>query len=234
MLLGMFGRYKEKRGAILVLFGFGLVALFGFVALGTDLGIVYKRRAELQLAVDAAALAGSKKVDELKNMYITEGQEMEWEEEHDTETKNAALEGGAKNGVSLVESDVTLTPAKFPERVRVRKEEKIDLFFAKVVNVDSITIVVESTAENQYLTGALFDFVPWGIPLGEAIQDSEVLLGADDHFGGYTVNNIGTFNFIPGREYLLKLGSGIPDSNYDVGRVGDKIIVNMGLGDQPA
>ena len=233
MITTMINRYKKKRGAILVLFAFGLIALFGFVSLGTDLGIIYKRRAELQQAVDAAALAGSKKVDELKNLSLMSDSGLYWGESQSYEAKWAAIQGGAKNGVGLVESDITLLPGEFPEKVYVRKEQLIELFFAKMVNVKSVTVVVESTAENQFLSSGMYDIVPWGIPKGLAVQNANVELQSDDHFSGFAVSNLGTLNFVPGREYLLKLGSGIPDSAYDASHAGDKLIIPMGSGDQP-
>ena len=52
------GARARQRGSAAVLFGLLLVVLCGFVALAVDAGHLFKVRAELQNAADAAALAG--------------------------------------------------------------------------------------------------------------------------------------------------------------------------------
>ncbi len=51
---------KNQRGSFIIMTAFSLVAIFGMVALGIEVGHWYIVRAELSKTVDAAALAGAK------------------------------------------------------------------------------------------------------------------------------------------------------------------------------
>jgi Flp pilus assembly protein TadG len=52
----------NQRGVVLILFCLSFVGLFGFAALGMEVGRWYLTRAELSKAVDAAAMAGAKNI----------------------------------------------------------------------------------------------------------------------------------------------------------------------------
>lgn len=58
-----FQRRREK-GAVAIMFGLSIFALFGFMALVVDLGRTYVVRTELQNAADAAALAGAMELNQ--------------------------------------------------------------------------------------------------------------------------------------------------------------------------
>ncbi|WP_256840687.1 pilus assembly protein TadG-related protein [Ornithinimicrobium cryptoxanthini] len=53
------GRAGGERGAVAIIFALLLVALIGFIGLAVDLGAMYAKRQELQVAADAAALAAA-------------------------------------------------------------------------------------------------------------------------------------------------------------------------------
>ncbi len=224
---------KNKRGAILIFFGSGMIAIFAFLSLGVDLGIIYKERAEMQQVVDAAAIAGSKKITFQINDKIVNGQELEWTETDSFIVKNAVIESALKNNEILTVDDITLTPAGLPQQVNVKKSRNVSLFFAQIINVDSMNISVSASADNQFLGSLQYDILPWGIPDALATQVGEVELQEDDHFNGFSISGDAGFSFAPGKEYLLKLGSGIPDSFYEDELVGDKILIPMGENDQP-
>jgi hypothetical protein len=220
MLMRMFNFYRKWRGAILLLAGLGLLSLMGFISLGTDLGIVYKKRAELQKAVNAAAIAASAKIDSIRSELLNSGQDMSWNENYTRQVRSAAKEAASANGVTLSDSDITLTPASFPTKVKVVKDEVVNLFFAKMINVNSINVHVEAESQNQLLSSLQYDLVPWGIPDERIVQTGDLKLADSDHFDGYSEDSSG---LIPGKEYLLKLGSGIPDSEYESDKLGYKI-----------
>ena len=52
--------FGNQRGSLLLIASFSLVAMFGMVALGIEVGRWYIVRAELSKTVDAAVLAGAK------------------------------------------------------------------------------------------------------------------------------------------------------------------------------
>src|SRR4029077_9100685 len=53
---------QRRRGRVLPLVVLGSVALFGFVALAIDLGMIMVARNQCQNAADSASLAGSRKI----------------------------------------------------------------------------------------------------------------------------------------------------------------------------
>lgn len=59
MRLPIHRHLANRRGAVLPLVAFSLVALLSMAALAVDLGMLYNARAEAQRAADAAALAGA-------------------------------------------------------------------------------------------------------------------------------------------------------------------------------
>ncbi|TWI63050.1 putative Flp pilus-assembly TadE/G-like protein [Pseudoduganella lurida] len=56
-------RRARQRGAILILYAFALVVILGFAGLVLDLGLVYFRKAQLQGAADAIALAAAQRLN---------------------------------------------------------------------------------------------------------------------------------------------------------------------------
>src|SRR5579864_4124868 len=52
-------RFKDESGNVLVLAALSMTALLGFMALATDVGIMFRTRRNVQIAADAAAVAGS-------------------------------------------------------------------------------------------------------------------------------------------------------------------------------
>ncbi len=55
---------QRQRGAVAIVLGLSIFALFGLMALAVDLGRTYVVRTELQNAADAAALAGAKELNQ--------------------------------------------------------------------------------------------------------------------------------------------------------------------------
>jgi putative Flp pilus-assembly TadE/G-like protein len=58
-------RLQDESGQALIIAAFAITALLGFIALGTDVGLLLRGRRGVQTAADAAAIAGS--VDLLYN-----------------------------------------------------------------------------------------------------------------------------------------------------------------------
>ncbi len=59
----MIAKASVRKGTVIPLLAFCAVALFGFVALAIDLGMIIVARSECQNAADAAALAGARVLD---------------------------------------------------------------------------------------------------------------------------------------------------------------------------
>jgi hypothetical protein len=52
-------RMKDDHGQVLVIAALGMTALMGFIALATDVGVLFRSRRNVQIAADAAAVAGA-------------------------------------------------------------------------------------------------------------------------------------------------------------------------------
>jgi Flp pilus assembly protein TadG len=64
----------QRRGAVIPLFAILLIPLLGMLAFSIDLGYIVLVKTDLQTAADAAALAGSEKLQELYVQYTLPGQ----------------------------------------------------------------------------------------------------------------------------------------------------------------
>ncbi len=62
----------DESGNILILAALSMTALMGFVALGTDVGLLFRARRNVQIAADAAAMAGA--LDFLYNGSVSNAQ----------------------------------------------------------------------------------------------------------------------------------------------------------------
>ncbi|KUK84143.1 MAG: hypothetical protein XD97_0001, partial [Pelotomaculum thermopropionicum] len=58
----LYGLFREQKGTALVLVSAGMVALLGFVALVTDIGVLALNKQKIANALDAAALAGAQEL----------------------------------------------------------------------------------------------------------------------------------------------------------------------------
>ena len=58
-------RLRDESGSVLVIAALSMTALLGFVAMATDVGLLFRSRRNVQIAADAAAIAGA--VDYLYN-----------------------------------------------------------------------------------------------------------------------------------------------------------------------
>ncbi len=96
-------RFKDESGNVLVLAALSMTALLGFMALATDVGIMFRTKRNVQIAADAAAVAGS--LDYLLNgstsSAITAG-------------KSASSTNGVTDGTSGATVTITTPPADGP------------------------------------------------------------------------------------------------------------------------
>jgi Flp pilus assembly protein TadG len=165
-LLHMLKRlWHGEQGVVAPIVAVSLTAFIGLVGAGVDLGMVYSARTELQNAVDAATLAATAElVRDLDGDDIVEanysGAEDAAQEyagnnpllsENLTWTSNDTFEAGlwdfgtktfSSTGPSSNPNDLTA--------VRVTMNRTIDMFFTRIVGVDSINVQVQSTGYLGY------------------------------------------------------------------------------------
>src|ERR1700741_1252457 len=56
-------RMRDESGQALILVALGLTCILGFVGLATDVGVLLHAKRNLQIAADAAALAGANEIN---------------------------------------------------------------------------------------------------------------------------------------------------------------------------
>lgn len=119
----------DQRGFALVLVTMGMVALLGFAALVTDIGMLILTKQRLSNAVDAAALAGGHELPGSADLA------------RDT-AQNYALQNGCNTDTPLVsaydgrqDSKITVTAAK-----------EVDFTFARVLGINSGTVNARASA----------------------------------------------------------------------------------------
>ncbi len=147
----------DERGQVIVITALLIVFLVGMTALAVDVGSMYQERRHLQNTADSAALAGAQDLPEEPG-----------------EAVQTAIAYAALNGVTITESDVVLSNTYLPsgspfefDTIRVIPTSvEAQLFFAKVLNIDSVTITAAATAvagNPKSMNGLM----PWAIPMDE-------------------------------------------------------------------
>lgn len=143
--------WVEEKGSIMIILTIGLTAFLGFVALVTDVGLLYFNKSKLANAVDAAVLAG--------------GQELPY---YPTEATEKARYYSNLNG--LDGSKLSVEVFNGNKRIRAGYEKEVKLLFAKVLGVDTGRVGHTAVAEVAPITG-----VGGAAPLG--IQKHEFEFG---------------------------------------------------------
>ncbi|MFB0957971.1 MAG: pilus assembly protein TadG-related protein [Clostridiaceae bacterium] len=125
---------KEESGQALPFFALFFVVLLGFAALVVDVGWMYQQKATMQQAADAAALAGVRKLPDLKT-------------EAEADAYSFAEKNGFKTGVQNTTVSA-LTPFESSNRkIQVTISRIEPNIFAKVLGIESSPISVEAVAE---------------------------------------------------------------------------------------
>ena len=139
---------KNERGSFAVLAALVMVAVCGFAALSIDVGYMLTAKNQLQNAVDAAALAGAS--------GLTAGQ---------TEAKARAIQYAHSNDCMKVPVQLSPSDVSFPAsvRVRVQSTRALNLFFARVLGMNSANVTALAAAEIGQLVGTR-GLKPWAVP----------------------------------------------------------------------
>jgi Flp pilus assembly protein TadG len=94
---------RNENGQVLVIAALAMSSLLGFVGLATDVGMLFRTRRNIQIAADAAAVAGA--VDYLYNGTVTSAK---------SAAKAASSSNGFTDGTSGATVTVNIPPASGP------------------------------------------------------------------------------------------------------------------------
>lgn len=171
----MFRYLNNNKGAIAVLVAGAMVALLGITALVVDIGLLVNRKAELQKACDAAALAGAQELPEDTASATTVA-------------TNYAVENG------IASPTVTITDSN--KKITVSAEEQVNFFFARVLGIDNGAVATSATAMVAPVSEIYNGLRPFGVEKEEYVEGAEVVLktGAHDSDSGnfYPISLDGT------------------------------------------
>ncbi|NLD47464.1 MAG: hypothetical protein GX660_09725 [Clostridiaceae bacterium] len=120
---------KSNRGSSLILYCLLLSALCGFSALAVDCGVIIIEKAKMQNCADSAVLAGAQELPDLNK------------------TAEIIEEYVIKNGYTM--DDFTITFENDNNVVRVKANKQVDLYFARILGIDSVNNSVEAGAERD-------------------------------------------------------------------------------------
>ncbi len=151
----------DERGQVVVIVALLIVCLMGMVALVVDVGSIYQERRYVQTVADSAALAGAQDLPEDPD-----------------EAVQTAIAYAALNGVTITEMDIVISETYVPhDTIRVNPTNiEAQLFFAPVLNIDSVTVNAAATA----VAGGLLSMdglMPWSIPMDDYEYPNELEFG---------------------------------------------------------
>ena len=179
-------RHPRESGSTLVLVTMFMVGLFGFAALTIDVGRVYKEKRHEQFATDAAAYAGAAMLTNSPDAAIQEAVYL------------AAANGVASNEIQnagTVEvghwdtSALTFTAggATPYNAVRVPAKRNVDMTFAKVVGMSSMSPVVHSIAALGSAGRIAGPIIPFAVTADQLATNT--FTGQPSVIGGYMTLN---------------------------------------------
>lgn len=132
---------RDESGQVLAIFALALVALLGFAALAIDVSLMLHKRAELQKAADAAALAGIMDVWEKSSTHAV--------------GEARAIDYAETNGADQVEATVLHKYEPYvahaslvgkPIFLEVKVESTVNHFFGPIIGIKSSAIKADAVA----------------------------------------------------------------------------------------
>ncbi|WP_179953906.1 TadE/TadG family type IV pilus assembly protein [Denitrobaculum tricleocarpae] len=125
---------RDRRGAVSVLFGFSVVAVVGFLGLATDAGRGYIAKARLGQAVDAAALAGGKAINQPYR---------------DDEIRKYFQANFPNDYMDSVLVDFDIEAGEGNEQLTISATARIPTTFMRIVNVDDMEVSARSVVKRS-------------------------------------------------------------------------------------
>lgn len=153
---------EERRGAVVPMFAFMLVGLFGTIAFVADVGNLVVVRSTLSAAADAAALAGAGAMAQSYNMNVVEQTAVEYGQLNVPANYGTVIDAGSVTMGKWDAATKTFTATNIePNAVRViahRTEDRgnaIPYFFARIFGLENTDMTVQAIAAGANNTSAL-------------------------------------------------------------------------------
>jgi len=151
-------KFREQRGAVLVVVAGGMLALSSVVALAVDVGLMTTARLEAQRAADAAALAGAGAfIGSPGNDLLARQLATDFAEHNEVRFEPVQLE---PDDIAIDNDALTVSVWVYRNRAR---GNAIPTFFARVFGVNSVDIAAYATAEAT-AAGGINCLLPIAVP----------------------------------------------------------------------
>ncbi len=140
--------YKDEKGSIVIFSVIAMITVILFASMAIDVGCLLTAKNQIQAAVDAAALAGA------TGLIVDQ-----------TEATNRAITVAGNNTVINQSVQIGAGDISFPNwnQVAVQATQNVNLFFARVVGMNSASVSATAAAELGAIIGTN-GLRPWGVP----------------------------------------------------------------------
>lgn len=204
MFMTRFYKKLYKKGSILFMTALSSIFLIGMTALVTDIGYMYYNQSRIQTAVNAGWKAG---YDRMMMLKSGDGQLSDSERTQVIAHIKEVMKVNGYTDEELANLEVTFGPNN---QLYVGSSQNVGLFFARAMDFNAATVTASRENHAQDIGQGI---VPLAIPFGvtKDLTKNTYLceLFAQNPDGTYDPNAQG---FASGSEYILKLGSGGPNS----------------------
>lgn len=160
-----------NRGQVVVLFVLALLVLLGFAALGIDVGYLYSVKTELQRSADAGALGGAYVFNDGDWSFGSTPPEPMRTKAVQRAQDAATSDPVGASPVSAGAVNVTF-PAVNPNQIQVTIQKNVNLFFAGIVGMPSVTVSATATAEAVRVEQNVECLKPLAVPLPYVDRDN--------------------------------------------------------------
>jgi Flp pilus assembly protein TadG len=139
---------KDEKGNIVIFSVIAMITVMLFASMAIDVGCLLTAKNQIQAAVDAAALAGA------TGLIVDQ-----------TEATNRAITVAGNNTVINQSVQMGAGDIGFPNwnQVAVQATQNVNLFFARVVGMNSANVSATAAAELGTIIGTN-GLRPWGVP----------------------------------------------------------------------
>lgn len=214
-------KWLDRAGSVLILVAFGMVAFCGVAAVVIDIARVYMEAARIEESVESASMAAGR---ELALHRLTAAPLSDTQE---AAVREAAILFAGRNGLTISSAEVVIAG----NRVYIDGTRKVEYSFAKILGYDSTevqarrVVEIDRDGKPRVVKQAQYHIMPWGLPHRELSEPydtatRQITMAPDDTYGEVE-------KLEPGKEYVLKLGSGVASGDPAV-PLGSQILIPMG------
>jgi Flp pilus assembly protein TadG len=159
---------RDERGVALVIYTLAMIPMLGMLALVADMGVEFARKAAMQSAADAAALAAAPLLGTTNVPTLNQA-------------RDNAKAAAAANGYTLADADIVIsTTSATNDTVTIVHSHTDQLIFARALGINQATPGVLAKAQVGALVGGK-GVMPFGLEDGPLVYGQTYCLKADSN-----------------------------------------------------